>query len=648
MKKKFAFLLGFTLLGAAGFSQSAEPVLMTINGEEITKSEFEYVYNKNNSNTSVEKKSVDEYIDLFVNFKLKVAEAKAQGIDKTQSFQKEFRTYMEQLAAPYLVNKELENALIQEAFERSKKSLSAAHILIEIKGNDTVSAKNKIDQIYKSLVMGESFDALARKNSECPSSKNGGELGFANVFDMVYEFENVLYSTAPGSFSKPFKTIYGYHIVKVNEEKPNINKVKIETIYIPTGSMSEEDVNSLFSKAKKSDDWASLTKNLNKVKYDKHSNWIVEGTYPPDFERSIYNTWKQGSVKLTPSSIGTFIVREIISNIDLPIDSMYSDLAESVKKNDRAKDLSEKSVEAMKLKYNAYVIDESLLTPYAESMIYGLPAERLRREHLANLDEPICYINNTTYSQKDFTEFFLKHSQKFFVVKYGGGSDADKAHFDTTLTNSEFAKFALDDFIKKIVVQNEYEYIYKNNPEYRNLLNEYGDGLLLFDISQREVWGKSARDAVKLTEFFEANKEKYSFSEPKFRGSIIYCKNEKIKKKAEKLLAKGMSAEDVVKELKEDFKKEEKPAYLKVGLFAKGNNEAVDANIFKSAEYKNEKYPFVVLTGSLTNTPENYREVKGPVTADYQNQLEIEWIKSLREKYPVVINQDVLDSIKNK
>jgi peptidyl-prolyl cis-trans isomerase SurA len=180
------------------------------------------------------------------------------------------------------------------------------------------------------------------------------------------------------------------------------------------------------------------------------------------------------------------------------------------------------------------------------------------------------------------------------------------------------------------------------------LLNEYRDGLLLFDISQREVWGKAARDAVKLTEFFEANKEKYSFSEPKFRGSIIYCKNEKIKKKAEKLLAKGMSAEDVVNELKEDFKKEEKPAYLKVGLFAKGNNEAVDANIFKSAEYKNEKYPFVVLTGSLTNTPENYREVKGPVTADYQNQLEIEWVKSLREKYPVVINQDVLDSIKNK
>ncbi|MEE0997279.1 MAG: peptidylprolyl isomerase [Paludibacteraceae bacterium] len=648
MKKKFAFLLGFTLLGAAGFSQSAEPVLMTINGEEITKSEFEYVYNKNNSNASVEKKSVDEYIDLFVNFKLKVAEAKAQGLDQTQSFQNEFKSYQDQLAVPYLVNKEFENKLVEEAFERSKKSLNVAHILIGIKDNDSISAQNKIYQIYKSLKEGESFNALARKHSECPSSANGGELGFANVFDMVYEFENAMYSTPPGSFSKPFRTIYGYHIVKVNNEKTNVTRAKLESIFIPSSTMSNNDIETLFNKAKKSSDWLNLTKDLDNVKYENSSNWIGKGVYPPDLESLIFDSWMQGSVRQAHTSIGNFIVREIVSDIDLPIDSTYSHLIEKVKKNDRAKDLTKKSIESLNLKYNSYIVDENLLKPYAEAMKYGIPAERLRREHLSLLNEPICYVNNEVYSQKEFTEFFMKYSQRFFVVKHGGGSKEDKAHFDTTMTDSEFAKSAMEDFIRKLVIQNEYEYIYNNNPVFRNLLNEYKDGLLLFDISQREVWGKSNRNSADLTAFFEANKDKYSFSEPKYRGSIIYCKNEKIKGKAEKLLAKGKSVDEIVKELKEDFKKEESPIFSKTGLFAKGNNEAVDANIFKSAEYKNEKYPFVVLTGSLTNTPENYREVKGPVTADYQNQLEIEWVKSLREKYPVVINQDVLDSIKNK
>jgi peptidyl-prolyl cis-trans isomerase SurA len=199
-------------------------------------------------------------------------------------------------------------------------------------------------------------------------------------------------------------------------------------------------------------------------------------------------------------------------------------------------------------------------------------------------NDPLFMLGGETFSQEDFKTVFSNNLWKFSIIKNGQSERAMAPELDVNSSEKDFVYFIFNNYVKSCIMDREYDWLYKNNPEYRNLLNEYKDGLLLFDISQREVWGKSARDAVKLTEFFEANKEKYSFSEPKFRGSIIYCKNEKIKKKAEKLLAKGMSAEDVVNELKEDFKKEEKPAYLKVGLFAKGNNEAVDANIFKSAE----------------------------------------------------------------
>lgn len=644
MKKKFAFLLGFTLLGAAGFSQSAEPVLMTINGEEITKSEFEYVYNKNNSNASVEKKSVDEYIDLFVNFKLKVAEAKAHGVDKTQSFQKEFSTYMEQLAAPYLVkeNEDVEFELIKEAYIRSRESINVSHILI---GKN--SEPSKLDDVLQRLNAGESFESVAKRFSECPSSSNGGNLGYINVFDMVYPFECAAYSTPVGSYSKPIRSKYGHHILLVHDRRPNIIKTKISQIYLPISvpnSLIKRD--SLFNLIKNGADFDTLAKSHSSSYSEKTgcTSIISKGVFPKDFENQIFKI-KKGEIEKLNSPMGYYIVRCEDNSLNMELDSTTKEeIKNKISKNDRADNISLQLVERYKNKYGFEF--------YPNALNLFVDAMTQTKQHIDVLlmkqNDPLFMLGGETFSQEDFKTVFSNNLWKFSIIKNGQSERAMAPELDVNSSEKDFVYFIFNNYVKSCIMDREYDWLYKNNPEYRNLLNEYKDGLLLFDISQREVWGKSARDAVKLTEFFEANKEKYSFSEPKFRGSIIYCKNEKIKKKAEKLLAKGMSAEDVVKELKEDFKKEEKPAYLKVGLFAKGNNEAVDANIFKSAEYKNEKYPFVVLTGSLTNTPENYREVKGPVTADYQNQLEIEWVKSLREKYPVVINQDVLDSIKNK
>lgn len=648
MKKKFAFLLGFTLLGAAGFSQSADSVLMTINGEEITKSEFEYVYNKNNSNASVEKKSVDEYIDLFVNFKLKVAEAKAQKLDETQNFKDEFKNYREQLAAPYFIEEDLEHALIEEAFQRSKESLSASHILVKKRGDGYIDM-NKVAEIQKRLDSGEKFEKVAVEMSDCPSSDQGGYLGYINVFDMVYPFECAAYATPVGTYSKPVKSSHGYHFIMVHHRRPNISKIKISHIFL-TNSVAANSAkrDSLLQLIKKNGaDFISLAEKNSSVinKKDGHQFWVNKGLFPPEFEEAVFDM-KKGEVKGVNSAMGYHIVRCDSTSLDCSLDKNTTEnIKDRISKNDRSAVLASRIIERKKEQYGYEYYPEAL-KPYLEA--FKMPEPNDRDEFLDKYDEPVFTLKGETFSQKDFTPSYQASMWKYYMLKNGQGNRSDLINFDISLSDKEYVEFALNRYVKLRIMDREYDRLYNSNPEYRNLLNEYKDGLLLFDISQREVWGKSARDAVKLTEFFEANKEKYSFSEPKFRGSVIYCKNEKIKKKAEKLLAKGMSAEDVVNELKEDFKKEEKPAYLKVGLFAKGNNEAVDANIFKSAEYKSEKYPFVVLTGSLTNTPENYREVKGPVTADYQNQLEIEWVKSLREKYPVVINQDVLDSIKNK
>jgi peptidyl-prolyl cis-trans isomerase SurA len=409
-------------------------------------------------------------------------------------------------------------------------------------------------------------------------------------------------------------------------------------------SLTKRD--SLFNLIKHGEDFDSLAKSHSSSYNEKTgcTSIISKGVFPKDFENQIFKI-KKGEIEKLNSPMGYYIVRCEDNSLNMELDSTTKEeIKNKISKNDRADNISLQLVERYKNKYGFEF--------YPNALNLFVDAMTQTKQHIDVLlmkqNDPLFMLGGETFSQEDFKTVFSNNLWKFSIIKNGQSERAMAPELDVNSSEKDFVYFIFNNYVKSCIMDREYDWLYKNNPEYRNLLNEYKDGLLLFDISQREVWGKSARDAVKLTEFFEANKEKYSFSEPKFRGSIIYCKNEKIKKKAEKLLAKGMSAEDVVNELKEDFKKEEKPAYLKVGLFAKGNNEAVDANIFKSAEYKNEKYPFVVLTGSLTNTPENYREVKGPVTADYQNQLEIEWVKSLREKYPVVINQDVLDSIKNK
>jgi len=246
-----------------------DPMLMKINGKPVLKSEFEYIYNKNNSNNSLDKKTLDEYVDLFVNFKLKVEEAKAQGIDTTKSFINELSGYRSQLTKPYLTDAKVDESVLQEAYNRMKEDVEVSHILIRVQQNasptDTLAAWNKITAIAKRLEK-EDFAKVAKEVSEDESAKdNNGNIGWITAFRTVYPFETMAYNTKPGTISKPVRTAFGYHIVKVHNRRETLGEILVAHIMRFTEQGNEEknkaakiSIDSIYERVKVGDDFGKL------------------------------------------------------------------------------------------------------------------------------------------------------------------------------------------------------------------------------------------------------------------------------------------------------------------------------------------------------------------------------------------------------
>lgn len=277
MKSPVIKLIALLALSASSFAQSTDPVLMTINNKPVLKSEFEYIYNKNNSNNSLDKKTLDEYVDLFVNFKLKVEEAKSQGIDTTKSFINELSGYRSQLTKPYLTDSKVDDALLHEAYDRSKEDIDVSHILIRIPQNatpaDTLKAFDEINDIWK-RVQKEDFAKVARSVSQDQSAEqNSGHIGWISAFRTVYPFETMAYNTPEGSISKPVRTAFGYHILKINARRATLGEILVSHIMIFTSKGDEAQnkkakatIDSIYQRVVAGDDFGTLAKNLSQDK----------------------------------------------------------------------------------------------------------------------------------------------------------------------------------------------------------------------------------------------------------------------------------------------------------------------------------------------------------------------------------------------
>lgn len=638
MKRNFLIALIFSM-AYTGFAQSNDPIVMRINNKDIYRSEFEYIYNKNNKNSSIEQKTLDEYVDLFINYKLKVAAAEAAGIDTTKAFKREFESYRNQLKAAYLTDEQADDINLRSIYQRMKENIAASHILIMVKKNASkekvAAAKAKATKARQRILKGESFENVAREMSEDPSvKKNGGYLGYFTAFDLVQPFEDAVYNMQPGELSQPIRTNYGYHIIKVIARRPDAGKARLAHIFkyirrkeTPAQvAKLKQSIDSIYAELRKGGDFEKLAKSCSDDKKSarRGGDLPLIGLHqtPPAFEKVAFSL-KKGEISAPFRSQSGFHIVKMKERVMLP---PYEKMKENIARRLAQYGRGNKGKEVL--------------------------LARLKKEYHFHLDSAKIVEIKTSF-QQILQSYQDKTIKKPAIVKgalfvLAGKSYALPSDFiDKTIQKGTNIDKALTTFIENQVINYEDSQLERKYPEFRHLMQEYRDGILLFTISDKEVWKKAAQDTLGLEKFFKTHKKLYNWDNPHFRGVVVQCKDKKVYKAAKKLI-KGIPENEwsktITKALNNDSVKVIK---VKYNMYVKGDDPIVDKLVFKTGEYAVDKtYPYTKVIGTtLKKGAELYTDVRGPITADYQNELEKRWIENLRLTYPIEIKQEVLETV---
>ncbi len=644
MKRTVISLVAFFALSSGIIAQSSDPVLMNINGKPVLKSEFEYIYNKNNSNNSLDKKTLEEYVDLFVNFKLKVEEAKTQGIDTTKSFISELSGYRSQLTKPYLTDSKMDEATIREAYDRSKEDVDVSHILIRIPQNatpaDTLKAWNDINAVWK-RVQKEDFNKVAKETSQDQSvEQNQGHISWISAFRTVYPFETVAYNTPVGTISKPVRTAFGYHVLKVLGRRNSLGEVQVAHIMTFT-SKGEEAVNkkakaaidSIYQRIQAGDDFGALAAKHSMDKGSSVKNgelpWFGTGRMVPEFENAAFALKNKGDVsEPIQSAYGWHIIKLIDKKPLASYDELKADLERKVKRDERANRGQEAFLAKSKTENN-YQLNAANLKEFYKVLGTKKLADSAFVADVAKLDKPLFSVAGKKYTQADFAKYLKKNNTS-----------------DKTIA-SEIINEKLDAYVSAELLAYEDGQLEKKYDDFRNLMQEYHDGILLFEVSNREVWDKASKDTEGLAKYFNAHKDNYKWDKPHYKGRVILCKDKETLAAAQKIVKKS-AADSIDKYLRVRLNDSIQHVKVEKGLYVQGDNKVVDNQIFKTKDkfIPSKDYPFSFVVGKTIQKPEDYTDVRGLVTADYQEYLEKEWIKSLRAKYPVKVNDEILKSVK--
>ena len=648
--KKTIFLL-LCLLIFNNLNAQSDPSVMEVNGQKVSKSEFLQIYLKNNNDPKFDKASIDEYMELFTKFKLKVAEAERLGYDTIPRLKKELEGYRKQLALPYLIDSVENKALVKESYERLKKEIRASHILIKVKQNaspkDTLKAYNRLLELKKRIEDGEEFEIVAKsKNSSQDPSvmKNGGDLGFFTAFQMLYPFEEKAYNTPKGQVSDPFRTKYGYHILQVTDSRPARGTIRVAHLMVatPQGTTEEEilsaekKINEIYEKLQESNSDEEWNEMVSKYSDDPSSS-KKGGLLPifgsgsaqrmvPVFEDAAFALKKDGEIS-TPvrTDYGFHILKRIEWNNIKSFDDMKKELQKKVNKDERSKKTQDVFVAKLKKKYNFQESEGQYLQWFVENLDSSYYAGRWEIDDLIT-DGTIFSIGEKQYRQTDFAKFIKK--------SYRGMR---------RFTFEDIVKRQYAEWVKKSVLAYEEGLLASKYPEYKALVKEYHDGIILYEVMSDMVWNKAVKDTTGLKEFYETQKMNYMWPE-RLDATVYMCANSEISNKVYKLLKKKKNTSDVIiekinvdTELNLDVKMNKydpkKVDFLKGRNLTEGRNEPFESE---------GKYYVVKVNETLPVMPKELSEIKGAVISDYQAFLEESWLKELKEKYPVKVNYEVL------
>ncbi|WP_040279891.1 peptidylprolyl isomerase [Psychroserpens damuponensis] len=633
----------FTLVAQAQVKK--DDVLFTVGEDAVMASEFVRVYNKNLDLVKDEsQKDIDAYLELFINYQLKVKEARRLELDKDAKYIREFNNYKKQLTKNYMSDNKVTDVLVKEAYERTTHDVKASHILVRIDESvtdDTLEVYNKVLKL-RDRVIKEGFEAVQQ---DVHDGKNvfAEDLGYFGGFKMVYPFETAAFNTPVGEISMPFRTRFGYHVVKVFEKRKSLGEVTVAHIMV---SLKQKDstvnpetrINQIYKKIEQGEKFESLAKQFS----DDKSSSQKGGTLSPftggqlrskEFESVAFSLENKGDIsKPFKSDYGWHVVKLINKKGVQPFEEVEAELQNRVKRDSRSELINSALVKNLVAKYEikdhtkeGFAYMETMLNDNFFKQAWETPKEIK--------DGAIIIIKDTEISYREFAEYLMSNQRKYYkkLVDY------------KTILNKEY-----EDFFEQQVLKYRADNLEFENEDFAFVLKEYRDGLLLFDLMEKEVWNAAVKDSVGLQKFYDAHTSNYKWRN-RVDAIILTSASKETIEKVQSELKKDISVDTILETIN---KENNRNVISTTNIFEEGNQALPKDFNFKKGVSQiymhNDSYHVVLVKELMPATSKTLEEARGKVVSDYQNHIEENWVASLHKRFKVSINSKVLKRVKKQ
>lgn len=651
MKKQLILVL--SVLFSIQVSAQNDDSVIEIDGKKVSKSEFLQIYLKNNNAPKYDQQSLDEYMELFKKFKLKVAEAEALGYDTIPKLKKELDGYRKQLAQPYLIDSSQNSYLVNQAYERMKTEIRASHILIRVEENalpeDTLRAYNKIMALKKRIEAGEDFAAVAKSKggSEDPSAqRNNGDLGFFTAFQMVYQFEEAAYTTLVGSISNPVRTKYGYHILKIANQRPARGTMKAAHIMIAVAKDASDEekvsaqkkVDEIYAKLKNGESFATLASEFSDdgQTAEKGGELPLFGTgtttrMVPEFEEAAFALKNDNDISQpVKTDVGFHIIKRLQWTPLRTFAELKKEIQSKVNKDDRAISTQLSFITKMKKSYGFADNFAKTSKWFVQNIDTNYVKGKWNASKLKS-DKVMFTLADQKFTQKQFAKYLEKNYR------------AVRSTDNRTLVEKQYANFQ-----KAEILAFEERQLDSKYPEFKALMKEYHDGILLYEVMTDKVWNKAIKDTAGLRVYFNANNNKYVWGE-RANAYVYECTSKEVAAKVATLLKSDtISSKTIIGVINKDS---ELNLRVRTGKFETATTSYLKNQVIKKGVnpvYQFENKFYVVKVDELLPAgPKLLSEAKGAATSDYQTYLEKQWLEEIAKKHPIIVNKQVLYSLGN-
>lgn len=652
MRLKLFFCSILTITTFVSNGQDSNKIeLFRVNDQPVYTDEFKRVYNKNIDLVKDEsQKDLNNYLDLFVGYKLKIAKAHQLGLQNNPKYISELKSYRSQLSKNYLTDSKVTEELVQEAYDRSIKEVEASHILFLLDENalpkDTLKAYNNLINIRKEILKGADFGEMAVKHSQDPSAKdNKGYLGYFSAFRMVYPFESAAFKTPKGGISMPIRTKFGYHLVKVSDVRTNRGELTVAHIMITEnkegGTRTPEEMKStifdIYKKIQQGEDFEALAKQFSEDKSTaskggKLNRFSAGQLSAEEFESAAYALTTQNSIsEPVQTQYGWHILKLIEKHPIKTFEESKLEIEKKIAKDERSRLIAESMTEKLKNKYRI-IHNEKLLFDVIKSVDNSFFKAEWVSKPKKEWEQSLFVIDKEKFTAQMFLDYLVEEQKNGYLEQ-----DIKK------LINDLYTNYFNREINKHYEANLENEF-----PEFASVMSEYRDGLLLFELMEQEIWNKSKTDTIGYTKFYSENTNKYQWKD---RYSIILLSSKDANKikSAHKMLKKNKT----ISEIKEKINTKDQIYIMdKTGVFEFGAEalpKKASLNLGLNPIFEEDGYFYAMkIIEIIPATTKKIEECRGRVINDYQQFLEANWLDNLKSEFVVKINQEVFESLKKE